>query len=408
MKKELDHLMEKRDLDAIIVAGGEGYSDVRDYMSNGAHITGGFIVKKRGEMPCLVVNGMEIEEARKSGCPCVTYGEIGYYDMVKQYGVQDAPVLFWGRVLAHAGVHTGRVGVYGMDEINRSFDMYEKLRQLLPAYAFVGESGQTLFAEAYLTKDSEELARITSVAQRTNAVVEQVWQFISGHRAGPDGRVVDDSGTPLTVGDVKRFARRALLDADLEDTAMIFAPGVQGAYPHSRGEAQTVLRLGEAIVFDFFPREAGGGYCHDMTRTWCIGHASAEVQQLYDEVMTAFDIAVETYRPGIACSQLQIAVLDYFESIGHPTQRTSANPTEGYVHSLGHGIGLNIHENPRVHHLYPEDVFQVGNVVTIEPGLYYPDRGVGVRVEDTFVIQENGELVSITSFRKDLVLPLKG
>jgi Xaa-Pro aminopeptidase len=74
---------------------------------------------------------------------------------------------------------------------------------------------------------------------------------------------------------------------------------------------------------------------------------------------------------------------------------------------LGHGVGLNIHEFPRLHHLSKEDIAQIGNFITIEPGLYYPEDGFGVRVEDSFIVNENGELVSITPFRKDLVLPLK-
>jgi Xaa-Pro aminopeptidase len=99
-------------------------------------------------------------------------------------------------------------------------------------------------------------------------------------------------------------------------------------------------------------------------------------------------------------------VLDFFEGKGHPTQRTNSASQDGYVHSLGHGVGLLIHERPSISHLRRDDIWQVGNAVTIEPGLYYPDRGFGVRVEDLLIITESGELVSLTPFRKDLVLPL--
>jgi Xaa-Pro aminopeptidase len=156
-----------------------------------------------------------------------------------------------------------------------------------------------------------------------------------------------------------------------------------------------------------FPREMGGGYYHDMTRTWCIGYAPEKIQHIYEQVMTAFDIAVETYALGKPYYPLQEAVLDYFEKHGHATTRSHSNPMTGYVHGLGHGVGLNIHEFPRLHHLSKEDIAQIGNFITIEPGLYYPEDGFGVRVEDSFIVNENGELVSITPFRKDLVLPLK-
>ncbi|MFQ3658901.1 MAG: Xaa-Pro peptidase family protein [Anaerolineae bacterium] len=408
MKADLNRLMTQRGLDAFIVGGGEHENSVRCYLTNGAHLTGGFVVQACNGEPLLVVNGMEIEEARKSGHHCVTYGDLGYYDLYREHGAQQASILLYGRLLEQVGLHAGRVGLYGVDDINATIQRFQQLNAHYEQYEFVGEGSPTLFDEAYLTKDAAEVERIRSVAERTSAVVAQVWEFISSHRSDASGRVVNAEGQPLTVGAVKRFARRALLDVGLEDTGMIFAPGRDGAFPHSRGDDPTELMVGVPIVFDFFPRELGGGYYHDMTRTWCIGHVPPPVQALYDDVMTAFDIALETYALGKPTHTLQEAVLDFFEAQGHPTPRTTNNPTEGYVHSLGHGIGLNIHEAPSMHHLKREDVFQVGNVVTIEPGLYYPDRAIGIRVEDSFIVAEDGQLLSITPFKKDLLLPLRG
>lgn len=166
------------------------------------------------------------------------------------------------------------------------------------------------------------------------------------------------------------------------------------------------LRAGQSIVFDLFPRELGGGYHHDVTRTWCIGYAPSEVQAAYDDVMEAFDRSIETYAVGKSTHLMQEAVLDSFEAKGHPTGRTNPGGMEGYMHSLGHGVGLNIHERPSITHLRQDDQFAVGNCITIEPGLYYPEKGFGVRVEDLFIITDAGELISLTPFRKDLVLPV--
>ncbi len=407
MRADLSRLMAERELDAFIVSGGEHENSVRSYLTHGARLTGGFVVQARSGETLLVVNGMEIDEARRSGHRCMTYGDLGYYDLYREHGPEQATVLLYGRLLEQVGIKAGRVGLYGVDDINAVIERFQRLRAHYDQYEFVGESSPTLFDRAYLTKDEAELARIRSVAERTNAVVRQVWDFISGHTSDARGRIVNAEGQPLTVGAVKRWARRALLEVDLEDTGMIFAPGRDGAFPHSRGDDSTELRVGVPIVFDFFPRELGGGYYHDMTRTWCIGRVPSDVQALYDDVMSAFDIALEAYALGKPTHTLQEAVLDFFEKRGHPTPRTSSNPTEGYVHSLGHGIGLNIHEAPSIHHLKREDVFQVGNVITIEPGLYYPERAVGVRVEDSFIVEADGRLVSITPFPKTLLLPLR-
>ncbi|MBZ0278902.1 MAG: aminopeptidase P family protein, partial [Anaerolineae bacterium] len=175
-----------------------------------------------------------------------------------------------------------------------------------------------------------------------------------------------------------------------------------------RGNDSAALKVGQSIVFDLFPRQPGG-YHHDTTRTWCIGYAPPEVQAAYDDVMQAFSIAVNAYaEPGQPVHTMQDAVLDFLEGQGHLTIRSKPGTHDGLVHDLGHGFGLNIHERPLLSHVQKRDIFQVGNVITIEPGVYYPERGYGVRIEDAFYIDENGALVTLTDFHKQLVLPLRG
>jgi Xaa-Pro aminopeptidase len=400
MKSHLDTLMQKRELDAILITGGEGYSEVRDYLSNGADITGGYIIKKVGEDPFLVVSGMEIEEAKKSGYLVKSWSELGLYDLYKDHDPDTIAIMMWGICLEAAGVMSGKIGIYGRGDLNVYIKIFNMANEHYEQYEFVGETGLTLFEEAFLTKDELELERLKAVAERTNQVMEATWNFIANHRANGDEVLVNAADEVLTIGEIKRFVRIALMERGLEDTGMIFAQGRDAGFPHSRGEEDDMLKLGQSIVFDLFPRELGGGYHHDMTRTWCIGYAPPEVQDAYDDVMQAFDISVETFKLDQPTHTMQEAVLDFFESKGHPTTEI------GYVHSLGHGIGLHIHERPSISHLRKDDTWQIGNAVTIEPGLYYPDKGFGVRVEDLFVITENGELISLTPFKKDLVLPL--
>jgi Xaa-Pro aminopeptidase len=409
MKSDLDRLMTARDLQALIVAGGHGHNAPRDYLTNSAHITGGLVIKKRGDAPVMVVNAMEVEEADKSGLTVYTMYDLGWAELVEKAegNRSKAEVGMWGRCLEKFGVPAGNVGVYGTGDLNMYIELIRMVELAYPDYKFVGELGMTLFDEAYITKDADEIKRIKSVAVRTSTVWQTTWDFIAGHRAEGD-TVVKSDGSPLTIGDVKRFVRRELLDHDLQDNDMIFAQGRDGGFPHSRGEADMALQLGQAIVFDLFPSELGGGYYHDSTRTWCIGYAPDEVQAVFDQVMDAFDIAVDSFRIGQPTHMLQDAVLDYFESKGHPTMRSQPGAMDGYVHSLGHGVGLNIHERPSITHVAKTEKFQPGNVVTIEPGLYYPEKGYGVRVEDMCYVDEQGQLVHLTDFRKDLVLPLRG
>jgi Xaa-Pro aminopeptidase len=100
--------------------------------------------------------------------------------------------------------------------------------------------------------------------------------------------------------------------------------------------------------------------------------------------------------------------LDYFEKEGHPTMRTHPGGHDGYVHSLGHGLGLDIHEDPRLSVAAGNaTLLQPGHVVSVEPGLYYSERGFGVRVEDTVAFEEDGTLVTLTEYPYDLVVPMK-
>ncbi len=408
MKSDLDALMQKRGLAGLIIACDEPFSAARNYLIGSVEITKGLVMKKPGDAPVVFANPMEVEEAARSGLKVYTFNDIGWAEMVAEANGDrtKAEVVFWAKALETIGVPSGKIGVYGVSDLNIIIDLWRLLDAAYKGrYEFVGDIGYTLFDEAYVTKDADELARMRIVAKGTNAVVAEAWDLIASQRVEGETLVKAD-GSPFTIGDVKRFVRRALLDRELEDTRMIFAQGRDAGFPHSRGEDGAALKLGQSIVFDIFPRELGGGYFHDMTRTWCIGYAPPEVQQVYDQVMEAFDLSVEVFRVGMETKQLQTAVQDYFEANGHPTTRSDPKAMSGYVHSLGHGVGLNIHERPGIGHT-STDVFQPGNVITIEPGLYYPDKGFGVRVEDSFYVDANGALVSLTPFRKDLVIRLK-
>lgn len=408
MKADLDRLMAARELQAIVVTGDELYSAERDYLTGGARVTGGLVIKVRGAAPVMVVNPMEIEEARASGLPVVSLQDLGWAQLLQEADGdrERVQVSIWQRALQRLEAPPGRVGVYGTAAAHKLIELLPRL-QALEGYEFCGERGMTLFDEAAMTRDADEMQRIRRVAAGTDATLRAAWDFVAGHRA-VDSLVCDDNGAPLTIGRLRRFVRRTLLDHDLEDMGMILAQGRDAGFPHSRGRDDQPLRCGQTLVFDLFPREHGGGYHHDVTRTWCPGHVPDEVASIYETVSRAFEVALDAWtEPGQPAGELQEAVLDFFEDAGHPTLRSEPGATAGYVHSLGHGLGLSIHERPSLSHL-GDDRLQIGNLFSIEPGLYYPDRGLGVRLEDTVTIDASGALVALTDFHKQILLPLQG
>ena len=408
MKADLDRLMAERTLDALLIFPGENEDPYRTYLSNGAQHSG-LVIKRRGDAPLIVVNAMERDEAARSGLPVYTYDDFGYGELMRTYkDDRDALTAAWyRRIFEEFGVG-GKIGAYGVTDLNIALRTLHILGHTFgDALEFVTEKArETVFDRAYETKDADELTRLRDVARRTSAVMRAARDWLATHRAA-EGVVVGADGSPLRIGDVKRHVRALLHAQGLEDPeGMIFAQGRDAAVPHSKGADDEPLRLGATIVFDLFPREPGG-YFHDMTRTWCLGYAPPEVQAAYDAVMTAFRRSQEMCAPGLSTSQVQRMVCEHFEAAGHPTVLHTPSTTDGYIHSLAHGVGLNVHEAPYFPTFSDRYTLQAGNVFTIEPGLYYPERGYGVRIEDTVCLNEAGELDVLTDCPYDLVISLE-
>ena len=410
MKSDLDRLMAERKLDALMTLPTEHENPVRAYLANGAHFSG-LVIKKRGEPPVLLAHSMERDEAAKSGLRVYTWDDFGYSALYQQYPDEPdkATVLWYRRVFEALGVR-GRVNICGVGDLNTGYRTLRALSvNMVGQVVFVTETARdTIFDRAYETKDAAEIAALRDVAARSSAVMRATRDWLAEHRADADGIVRAADGAPLTVGAVKRWVRVALLEQGLEDPeGMIFAQGRDAGVPHSSGQDDQALRVGESIVFDLFPR-APRGYFHDATRTWCLGEAPPDVQAAYDDVMSAYRLAAEMCAPDVSTSAVQRAVCEHFEERGHPTVLGTPGTTDGYVHSLAHGLGLNVHEAPYFPTHGERYRLQAGNVFTLEPGLYYPERGFGVRIEDTVTLNAEGKLETLTDVPYDLVIPLRG
>jgi Xaa-Pro aminopeptidase len=278
----------------------------------------------------------------------------------------------------------------------------------MPALQFVGEVERTILLQAMATKDQSEIDRIRNMGKITTAVVGEVADFLTSQRV-QDGMLVDSSGDPVTVGDVKKRINSWLAERGAENPeGTIFAIGRDAGVPHSVGHPDDLLRTGEPIVFDIFPCEEGGGYFYDFTRTWSLGYATDEVQSLYEDVLAVYKQIMGELEVGTPCWAYQQRTNELFEALGHPTMRSHPQTQEGYVHSLGHGLGLHVHERPMFGSTATEhDRLDPGVVVTIEPGLYYPERSMGVRLEDTICVHQDGKIEILADYPLDLVLPLK-
>jgi Xaa-Pro aminopeptidase len=281
----------------------------------------------------------------------------------------------------------------------------------MPDVELIGEpAGNSILLQAMATKDEDEISRIQAMGSITTEVVGRVADYLGGQRAR-DGVLVDAEGQPITIGQVKNKINLWLMEHGAENPhGTIFAQGYDAGVPHSTGDPDAPLALGKTIVFDIFPTEPGGGYHYDFTRTWCLGYASEEVEALYDDVRSAYETIMSELKVNAPTYPFQNRACDLFEAQGHSTIRQDPNVQNGYVHALGHGLGLNIHEAPWFRgrdDATENDVLYPGAVMTVEPGLYYPEKEMGCRLEDTIVVREDGSMEVLAEYPLDLIIPIQ-
>jgi Xaa-Pro aminopeptidase len=405
MKQDLDRLMEERGLNAAFVSGTVHGNPAMYYMTNGAGLTQGFVLKKRGEEPLLLCWPMEREVAAASGLAVVNLARYDFTAILRELGDRlTATVELYRHIFADHGV-IGKVGFYGLSDRGQAWVLLNALDAQLEDIEVYGDGDVTLIEAARTTKDSAEAERIRETGRRVCDVIGQTIEFLQSHGV-KDGALVQADGMPLTVGQVREQITRFIAEQRLEDPeGIIFSIGRDAGIPHNKGAAGDVIELGKTIVFDIFPREAGGGYFADVTRTFCLGYAPPEIEKIHRDVYDCQAKVLASYEVGTATKDYQRMTCEFFAERGHPTVATDSTTESGYVHTIGHGFGLDIHEEPRFSDTPDNtDVLRPGHIFTCEPGLYYPDEGFGVRIEDDVWIDEDGTVHTLTDFPKELVI----
>jgi len=238
------------------------------------------------------------------------------------------------------------------------------------------------FFERRMVKTEEEIAAIAATQRATEEAVTCLINLIRESEIRGDDLWLRSK--PLTSEVLRKFLHVTLLGLDCVAQHSIIAGGDQACDPHQIGTG--VLKANSPIVLDIFPQSATTRYFADMTRTVVRGKASPQVTKMYAAVREGQEIAFRVLKAGVNGRDVHGAILRYFEQEGFSTGEIGGR-MQGFFHGTGHGVGLEIHEPPRVS--AASDVLQAGQVVTVEPGLYYLGHG-GVRLEDMVVITETG------------------
>lgn len=411
MKTDLDKLMKQHDINVLFVSGAAQHNPAMIYFVGTAHVSDALLIKIRGKQAVLFHYPMEREEAAKSGLSLVSFSKYPMTEFLKDAGGNhlEATVLRFKRILGEMKITSGRMAIYGKDEVGPLFSILSRLQELMPGLQMTGFVRDEILLNAMMTKDADEIEHIRKMGRITTEVVGKTADYITGQKTRK-GMLVHKDGNPVTIGEVKNLINLWLAERGVENPeGTIFAIGRDAGVPHSVGTATDPLRLGQTIVYDIYPCEAGGGYFYDFTRTWSLGFATDEVQELHEQVKQVYDTLYDELKVNAPFYKYQERTCELFEAMGHPTVKTNQITEIGYVHSIGHGIGLRVHEKPWSSSVNPSpsDILAPGSVFTLEPGLYYPERGMGVRIEDSLYVTPDGKFEILADFPKDLVLPMK-
>ena len=242
-------------------------------------------------------------------------------------------------------------------------------------------------------KTARELKLMQQVQRASEKALASALTILA--RSKISGDTLRYDGQVLTSERLKSAIGCSLINDACTSEEVIASSSDDSALPHLTGSGP--VKANSAIVFDVFPQSIASRYHADMSRTVLRGDAPSELSDMYSAVQEAQNLAVEMLRPGISGAEVHLAVADHFEQSGFQTDLDNG---QGFIHSTGHGLGLEVHELPFLSKR--GELLEKGNVVTVEPGLYYPGIG-GVRLEDVAVITHNGHR-TITQFPKEFVV----
>jgi Xaa-Pro aminopeptidase len=259
---------------------------------------------------------------------------------------------------------------------------------------------QCFFDDRRRVKNEHELAGIRRACRAVEAGASVGVDLL--RRASRNGGVLQLDGEPLTCERIKLEVERAFGQHGAAADDFIVSHGAQTAVGHDGGSGP--ISAGEPVTFDLFPRDRQSACYSDFTRTFTVGEAPAELREFHSLSKEALDLALGAIRPGVKGIEIHRLVCDFFHEHGYPTQLHKAKGevlVDGFFHGTGHGVGLEVHEQPHVGRL-GHDGLVAGDVIAIEPGLYRHGFG-GARLEDLVLVTDAGAEV-LTDFPYELEL----
>ena len=379
MKADVDRILAEKGFCSMLIYS-ESYRNVNMFYVSGFLAIDPFLyLKKVDGEPLLVINQMEVDRAKKES-QVKDVRSTHDYDFIKF--IKSTSDFKVGMTKFVASVAKKELGTEKPIYVSPDFSAIyaDALRKeglkIKPMF--------DVLEKARETKEPEEVKSITAVQRVVEKATSKAIEEISKADVRPDGTLfyrANGRKQKLTVGRIRGiFDHTFVDDGCIAEEETMIPCGSKSAIGHYAGKATDVLRANEPIVMDVFPKSIGKRYVSDMTRTVVKGRASKAVKRMFETVAGVREAAVDALKAGVRGSDMQQLCYRLFEKAGYDTIRGGKRITKGYTHSLGHGVGLQVHEGPGMSE-FNKLPLQEHNVVTVEPGLYDPKVG-GVRIED--------------------------
>lgn len=331
-----------------------------------------FIFLERNGKRTLVLSDLEIDRGRKQA-EADEFVMFSEFERDLQGTSKTAPS--YEKVLAH---FLKRQGVKSAT-VPANFPL--RYAEELAANKIRVQATNGFFWPEREAKSDKEVKLMGDALRITEKGLKRAIEVLKSSKPGP-GKRLRWNGKPLTSEVLRAEIDSAILRAGGNPNGTIVAGGDQACDPHERGFGP--LYADSLIILDVFPRDAKTGYFGDMTRTVLRGRASDAQRKLWDTVKAGQALALKKIKAGVEGLTIHKAIQDLFAGRGFPTEIRSGRRV-GFFHGTGHGLGLEIHEHPRLQKVVLKD----RQVLTVEPGLYYPGLG-GVRIEDVVLVRKTG------------------
>lgn len=329
-----------------------------------------FFIHQRSKY--LVASDLEVSRAKKEAHVDHVFLYSDYERKIKKSGAKRRE----GDVL-HIILHEKKI-----KKLQVPSDFPLRQAEILKKFGYMIETLPNPFFPERQIKTHEEKKNIIEAIRATEVGIQKAFDILKKSRI-KHGKI-HHQGSLLTSERLRGAIEMAMMAQGALGQHTIVACGKQAADPHCHGFGP--LYAHQPIVLDVFPKSMRTGYYGDVSRTVLKGKASDSIKKMHRAVKAAQENGIRTIRAGINAAKVHAVVCRTLEEAGFKSGLIRGKP-QGFIHSTGHGLGLDIHELPRISRL--PDTLKKGNVVTVEPGLYYDDLG-GIRIEDDVYVTQTG------------------